>query len=110
MNGRTVTETKAAKFAIGQLIQHRLFEYRGVIIDVDPHFKGTSDWYDTVARSRPPKDTPWYHVLVDDAELRTYVAERNLGPDSSGQPINHPDIIDYFSGLGETGYLPRHRN
>jgi len=105
-----MTEMKAAKFAIGQLIQHRLFEYRGVIIDVDPHFKGTEEWYDTVARTRPPKDTPWYHVLVDDAEMRTYVAERNLEADDSGRPINHPDVADYFSALGDGGYLPHRRN
>ncbi len=103
-------ETKAAKFAIGQLIVHRLFEYRGVIIDVDPYFKGTDDWYDSVARSRPPKDTPWYHVLVDDADLRTYVAERNLTPDASGRPIGHADVMDYFSALGEDGYIVRRQN
>lgn len=105
-----MTDMRAAKFAIGQLIRHRLFEYRGVIVDVDPHFKGTDDWYETVARSRPPKDTPWYHVLVDDQEVRTYVAERNLGPDDSGRPINHDDLSDYFSGMNDGAYVPRRRN
>jgi len=99
-----------AKFAPGDLILHSLFDYRGVVIDVDPHFLGTAEWYSNVARSRPPKDRPWYHVLVDGNEVRTYVAERNLDHDASGQPINHPDITDYFSGLGDGGYLPRHKS
>ena len=60
-----------AKFAIGELIHHRLFDYRGVVFDVDPDFQGTEEWYTRVARSRPPKDQPWYHVLVDGAEHTT---------------------------------------
>ena len=72
MNGPT------CKYSIGQLIQHVLFDYRGVIVDVDPFFQGTEEWYDKMARSKPPKDQPWYHVVVHDATHMTYVAERNL--------------------------------
>jgi heat shock protein HspQ len=96
-----------AQFSVGQIIQHRLFEYRGVIIDVDPEFHGNDTWYQTNAYSRPPKDRPWYHVLVDGGEIRTYVAERNLEPDTEGGPINHPDIVAYFEGMDESGYVLR---
>lgn len=105
-----MTRTGTAHFAIGQLIRHRLFDYRGVVVDVDLHFKGTDDWYDRMARSRPPKNAPWYHVLVDGGALRTYVAERNLLRDDSGRAVNHPDLGDYFGRLGEAGYVPRRRN
>ena len=98
-----------AKFRIGQLIHHRLFEYRGVVVDLDPTFSGSEEWYEVMARSRPPKDKPWYHVLVHDSEIRTYVAEQNLEPDPSGEPIRHPALDDYFSGHGEAGYLPLHK-
>ncbi len=98
-----------AKFGPGDLIVHGIFDYRGVVIDVDPHFLGTPDWYNKVAKSRPPKDSPWYHVLVDGGGLRTYVAERNLEADPSGKPIDHPDIGDYFSGLGGGAYVPRRK-
>ena len=101
--------TITAKFAVGQLVQHRMFEYRGVIIDVDPEFHGSEEWYETVARSRPPKDAPWYHVLVDGSELQTYVAERNMEPDDSRAPIHHPGVDVYFEGLGEEGYIPRRK-
>jgi heat shock protein HspQ len=98
-----------AKFAPGALVHHKRFDYRGVVIDVDPDFQGTEEWYDVMAQSRPPKDRPWYHVLVDGAEHNTYVAERNLEPDSSGRPINHPAVGTFFTSLGEEGYIPRHK-
>lgn len=96
-----------AKFHIGQLIHHRLFDYRGVIVDVDPAFQGSEEWYDQVARSRPPKDKPWYRVLVHEAEHETYVAERNLKSDNSGDPIQHPLLDDFFSGLAGDSYQMR---
>lgn len=98
-----------AKFAIGQIIQHRLFGYRGVIFDVDPVFSGSDEWYERMARSRPPKDRPWYHVLVHDAVHTTYVAERNLELDPAGDPVSHPQVQDYFEALDDGRYLARRR-
>lgn len=96
-----------AKFSIGQLVQHRMFDYRGVIIDVDPQYQGSNEWYDMVARSRPPREKPWYHVLVDGSDGQTYVAERNLGPDNTGTSIQHPKIHLYFEDLSPKGYVAR---
>jgi len=96
-----------AQFHIGQLIHHRLFDYRGVVIDVDPVFQGSEEWYDQVARSRPPKYRPWYRVLVHQAEHETYVAERNLEPDDSREPIRHPLLDEFFSGLEGDSYRTR---
>ena len=59
---------QTAKFFVGQIVHHKKFDYRGVIFDVDATFRGTDEWYEKVARSRPPKHLPWYHVLVDGAE------------------------------------------
>jgi heat shock protein HspQ len=84
------------KFHAGQVIHHKLFDYRGVIVGVDQTFQLSEDWYATVARSRPPKDQPWYHVLVHGAQQTTYVAERNLEHDSSGEPIDHPLLETFF--------------
>ena len=99
-------DTPRARFHVGQPVHHRLFSYRGVIFDVDPVFQGSDEWYDTMARSRPPRDKPWYHVLVHDAEHTTYVAERNLEPDLSGQPIHHPLVGELFDGMRDGLYLP----
>ena len=101
----TVTHISRAKYAIGELIHHRLFGYRGVIVDVDPRFAGTEAWYEAVARSRPPKDQPWYHVLVDGSDHSTYVAERNLEPDGKGSPVNHPMLRHFFSRFEQGHYV-----
>ncbi len=94
-------------FHIGQTVHHCLFEYRGVVFDVDAVFMGSDQWYDFMAKSRPPKDQPWYHVLVHGAEHTTYVAQRNLEPDETGEPVNHPLIEEIF-GVHENGvYLSR---
>ena len=93
-----------AGFSPGQLVRHRMFGYRGVVLDVDATFQLDDAWYDQVARSRPPKDQPWYHVLVHEAEHTTYVAQRNLIPDVTGEPIRHPLVDHYFSGFDGKRY------
>lgn len=100
---------RSAKFGIGLIVRHLLFDYRGVIFDVDPVFRGSEEWYETMARSRPPKDRPWYHVLVHDAVHTTYVAERNLVADESADPIRHPMLDSYFEGLQDGRYISRRR-
>jgi heat shock protein HspQ len=94
-----------ARFSVGDVVHHRLFDYRGVVVDVDAEFSLTEEWYRTVARSRPPKDEPWYHVLVDRADHMTYVAERNLEADVSGEPVQHPLVDDLFSGIVDGRYV-----
>jgi len=99
-----MTEEKSAKFAIGQVIHHLKFDYRGVIIDIDPVFSGTEEWYETVAKSRPPKDKPWYHVIVEGSNVQTYVAERHLEADSSNKPLKHPLLESIFSDFENGKY------
>jgi heat shock protein HspQ len=84
------------RFCIGQVVHHKTFDYRGVVYDVDVEFSLSDQWYEQVARSRPPKDAPWYRVLVHGALHETYVAERNLELDASGEPIAHPMLAEYF--------------
>ena len=100
---------KNAKFSIGQIINHRLFHYRGVIVDVDPDFQHSEEWYDKVARSRPPKDKPWYRVLVHGAMHETYVAERNLEPGTTTEPINHPLVDQIFEKFENGTYKVKQR-
>lgn len=80
-----MSESAKAKYCIGQLIQHKLFDYRGIILGVDLEFKSTDEWYEVVAKSRPPKNKPWYHVLVHQKGHQTYVAEQNLQLDPAIQ-------------------------
>ncbi|MDA0662286.1 MAG: heat shock protein HspQ [Proteobacteria bacterium] len=96
-----------AKFSIGDLIHHRLFDYRGVIVDVDPEYQGTEEWYAQMARSRPPRDAPWYHVLAHDATHTTYVAEQNLAAAPGGEEIRHPLVSEYFDYFDGNRYHAR---
>ncbi|MFT5396611.1 MAG: heat shock protein HspQ [Gammaproteobacteria bacterium] len=99
-----------AKYSLGQIIHHRKFDYRGVIFDMDAAFSGTEAWYATVAKSNPPKDEPWYHVLVDNSHQTTYVAERNIETTYSVTPINHPLINHYFNNFIDGHYLHNNTN
>ena len=98
-----------AKFYIGQIIHHKRFGYRGVVYGVDPYFSGSEDWYETMATSRPPKDKPWYYVLVDGAKHTTYVAEQNLKAGDDLSQIEHPLTKEFFKGHDGERYLPTQR-
>ena len=91
------------KFTVGQIIHHVLFNYRGVIVDIDSNFQGTETWYREVAKSSPPRNKPWYHVLVDKSYSITYVAERNLEEEILKESIEHPLIKEYFKEF-ENGF------
>ncbi len=101
----TVTNITKAKFFVGEVVHHRLFDYRGVIIDVDRNYQSTEEWYEQVAKSRPPKNEPWYHVLVHGSIHATYVAEQNLEPDNSAEPIIHPMLEQFFSNFDNGKYI-----
>lgn len=94
------------KFFVGELVWHVKQNYRGVVFDVDPMFMLTDDWYDKVAVSRPPKDRPWYHVLVHGGTQQTYVAERHLQSASDVDPIDHPALDQVFSEFAKGRYWP----
>jgi heat shock protein HspQ len=105
-----VDKITQANWYIGQLVHHRLFDYRGVIYDVDPVFMLSEEWYQQVAQSRPPKDEPWYRVLVDGSLQETYVAQRNLEASPTGGVIDHPGIDLYFSTFENGQYVVRQKN
>ncbi len=104
--GKVIPMTRT-KFYVGQLVHHRLFDYRGVIVDADRDFQGTDAWYEAVARTRPPKNRPWYHVLVDGNSHTTYVAEQNLEPAENLAPVRHPMVEHFFSRFENGRYFRR---
>lgn len=92
------------EFSVGEVIHHKLFRYRGVIVECDPTFCGSEEWYEQVARSKPPRDQPWYHVLVHGGPDTTYVAQRNLESDDTGMPVVHPLIPIHFDEFRDGHY------
>ncbi|HEY6916569.1 MAG TPA: heat shock protein HspQ [Allosphingosinicella sp.] len=93
-----------ARFAIGDVVQHRRFGFRGVIFDVDPVFANTEEWYQAIPEEvRPSKDQPFYHLLAENGEgsYLAYVSQQNLVLDDSDEPIDHPAIAGLFDYDGE---------
>ncbi|WP_164778267.1 heat shock protein HspQ [Mesorhizobium sp. M7A.F.Ca.US.006.01.1.1] len=104
---------KTAKFAIGQVVRHRLFPFRGIIFDVDPQFANTDEWYEAIpADVRPRKDQPFYHLLAENSETEyiAYVSEQNLLEDQSGEPVRHPQINEMFDKRPDGGYQPKRQS
>jgi heat shock protein HspQ len=88
-----------AKFAIGQVVKHRRYPFRGVIYDVDPEFANTEEWWLSIPEElRPRKDQPFYHLFAEnaDTEYVAYVSEQNLMPDTTGEPVRHPQVEETF--------------
>jgi heat shock protein HspQ len=107
-----MTDTKKAKFGIGQVVRHRMFPFRGVIFDVDPEFANTEEWYQAIpAEVRPRKDQPFYHLLAENAETAyvAYVSEQNLLDDDTGEPISHPQVGEFFDRGPDGHYSPKGR-
>ena len=103
---------RLAKFGIGQVVKHRVFNFRGVIFDVDPVFANTEEWWEAIpAEVRPHKDQPFYHLLAENDEggYVAYVSEQNLLSDSSGEPVGNPNTSLIFDGFRKGQYHLRPR-
>jgi heat shock protein HspQ len=101
---------RKAKFAIGQVVKHRIYPFRGVIFDVDPVFANTEEWLSSIPEEvRPRRDQPFYHLLAENAQTTyvAYVSEQNLLPDNTGEPVGHPQIPQLFGELRQGRYKPR---
>jgi heat shock protein HspQ len=104
-----------ARFAIGEVVRHRLFDFRGVIFDVDPVFANSEEWYDAIPEDvRPRKDQPFYHLLAENAESSyvAYVSQQNLMVDDTDEPVDHPAINGLFERFSDGRYTlkPLHRH
>jgi heat shock protein HspQ len=92
-------KASSAKFAIGQVVRHRYFDFRGLIFDVDPEFDNTEEWWLSIPEEvRPRKDQPFYHLFAENAETEyiAYVSEQNLLVDDSAEPLRNPMIPEMF--------------
>jgi heat shock protein HspQ len=99
-----------ARFAIGDVVRHRLFDFRGVVFDVDPEFANSDAWYEAIPEAiRPSKDQPYYHLLAENAESAyiAYVSQQNLARDDSDEPVEHPAIATMFDRLEDGRYQLR---
>ncbi len=91
-----------ARFGIGDVVRHKIFEFRGVVFDVDPSFANSEEWYESIPEPlRPAKDQPFYHLLAENSDTSyvAYVSQQNLVHDDSDEPIDHPALPSMFDGM-----------
>ena len=108
-----IEKPKKAKFSIGEVVRHRLFEFRGIIYDVDFEFNNSEEWYQSIPKDvRPRKDQPFYHILAENDEItyEAYVSEQNLVLDDRNEPVSHPFVNEIFNGQGKDGLYLRSTN
>jgi heat shock protein HspQ len=102
-----MSTVRQAKFAVGQVVRHRFYPFRGVVFDIDPEFDNTEEWWLSIPEEiRPHKEQPYYHLLAENAETEyiAYVSEQNLLPDETGQPLRHPQVSELFTEDDKGGY------
>jgi heat shock protein HspQ len=103
-------DTRQAKYSIGDVVKHRIYPFRGVVFDVDPMFSNTEEWYNSIPEEvRPHRDQPFYHLYAENAESEyiAYVSEQNLVPDTSSEPVRHPQIDEMFERGDDGSYHSR---
>ena len=99
-----------ARFAPGDIVRHRMFDFRGVVFDVDPVFANSEEWYEAIPEGvRPRRDQPFYHLLAENADSSyvAYVSQQNLEHDESDEPVDHPAISGIFDDYRDGRYQLR---
>jgi heat shock protein HspQ len=99
-------QTKA-RFAIGDIVRHKLYDFRGVIFDIDPVFANREEWYEAIpAEARPAREQPFYHLLAENAEASyvAYVSQQNLLADGAAGPVDHPSLAQIFDDFNGERY------
>ena len=95
-------------FNIGDIVKHRIYPFRGVIVDVDAEFSNTEEWYQSIpAEIRPSRKQPYYHLMAENTETfyTAYVSQQNLVDDGKNGPLEHPDLDEIFNGMDKGKYL-----
>ncbi len=99
---------REALFAVGEVVRHRLFPFRGVIFDVDPEFANSDEWWEAIPEAvRPVKEQPFYHLLAenDESSYVAYVSQQNLEHDDTNVPVHHPAIAQLFNAYEDGRYI-----
>jgi len=110
--GRLVEAPRQAKagFDIGDVVRHRLHDFRGVIFDIDPVFANSEEWYQSIpADLRPNREQPYYHLLAENGESSyvAYVSQQNLQADGESGPVDHPSVAELFEDFDDGRYRLR---
>ena len=87
-----------------------MFDFRGVVFDIDPVFANSEEWYDSIPEDiRPDRNQPFYHLFAesDEGSYLAYVSQQNLIADSLGGPVEHPEVHSMFESFENGRYRLR---
>jgi|TARA_R100000049_G_C1954194_1_gene105416 heat shock protein HspQ len=101
---------RQARFGVGDVVRHKMFDFRGVVFDIDPTFANSEEWYEAIPEQlRPERDQPYYHLFAesDEAYYVAYVSQQNLVGDGTGGPVDHPNIAEMFDEFEDGRYQMR---
>jgi len=96
-----------ARFGIGDVVRHRVFDFRGVVFDIDPVFANSEEWYESIPKEvRPHREQPFYHLLAENGEASyvAYVSQQNLLADGESGPVDHPSLNELFDDFDGARY------
>ena len=110
--GRQIDAPRSTRtrFGIGDVVRHRMFDFRGVIFDVDPVFANSEEWYESIPMEvRPIREQPFYHLFAEngDSSYTAYVSQQNLLEDGESGPVDHPSVPELFDDFAKGRYRLR---
>lgn len=99
-----MTQSRTAKFGLGQIVQHNTQAFRGVIVDVDPVYAGPAD-----EPGPDDRDQPFYRVLAmgEEAGFLVYAAENVLEHDPEVAALTRAEEARWFTLDADGHHAPR---
>lgn len=99
------------EFRVGQVVIHKIWKYRGVIIGWDDKALAPPNWIEEInKKNKLWKNMPNYSILVDTRDRLTpqltYVPQENLEVVKNTK-VFHPLIDHYFENFDGAQYIPR---
>lgn len=99
-----MTQSRTAKFGLGQIVRHREDSFRGVVVDVDAVYAGPTN-----EPGPDQRNQPFYRVLAMgmDSGFLVYAAEAVLEHDPDITPLSADDQAHWFSLDSQGRIAPR---
>jgi heat shock protein HspQ len=99
-----MTQSRTAKFGLGQIVRHVDAAFRGVIVDVDAAYVGPDDQPGPERR-----DQPFYRVLAmgEDSGFLVYAAENVLEHDPEIAALSRDEEARWFTLDAQGHHAPR---
>lgn len=98
-----LNEFEANTFKRGQIVKSKSGDYTGLIVDYDMYFLNDDKIYESI-KDKPPKNKPWYYLLVHDSNTVTYVSQEQLSLIEEPHEIIHPLTDFFFASFDGTRY------